>query len=108
MVTTLQPEAGRARTVYFDKHRDAPKGFCLRVTKHGRSFYLLRSSKQHGRLWIHIGDAKAIALDKARELAEKRAARWPTGRTGRARRARSGGRTGRQRPRPSRLLASGR
>jgi hypothetical protein len=72
LVETLKVEPGRSRSIYLDTHRDAPKGFALRVTeKGGRAFYLLRSSKEHGRLWVHIGDASEIGLEKARARGEE-------------------------------------
>jgi len=42
---------GKARTLYFDTDRDAPRGFCLRVTSSGaRSYYLARRVRGLGRM----------------------------------------------------------
>lgn len=70
-VSTATAEAGRDRSVYFDEHRDAPKGFALRVTKNGaRSFYLLATvPATKRRVWVRIGDARAVGLDAARRAA---------------------------------------
>lgn len=74
LVDTLPVEPGRQRTVYFDEHRDAPKGFALRVTaKGGRAYYLVASSKRYGRRWVHIGGSRTLGLDKARAAARARA-----------------------------------
>lgn len=92
LVDTLRPQDGRARTVYFDSHRDAPKGFALRVTSKGaRGFYLLATLKSSGRKWIHLGDARRVGLDAARRAARIRAGELAMGRnpTAEARAARA-------------------
>lgn len=70
-VEKLVAQPGEARTVYFDHHKDAPRGFALRVTAAGaKTFYLVKRSKKLGRkLWVPIGDA-SMGLEKARELAQ--------------------------------------
>lgn len=75
LVDELQVKAGQARTIYFDDHPDAPKGFALRVTSSGaRSFYLLRTLKASGRrVWVHLGPAEGSGLEAARAAAEVRA-----------------------------------
>jgi integrase len=73
-VETLELAAGQARAVYMDTHREAPRGFALRVYASGaRSYYLLITSKAYGRRWIHLGDARAVSLGDARSAAKARA-----------------------------------
>jgi integrase len=74
-VSTASVERGRDRSVYFDTHGDAPRGFALRVTKKGaRSYYLLATvPATKRRTWVRIGDARALGLDAARRAAYARA-----------------------------------
>jgi integrase len=75
MAGTLVVPAGKDRVIYFDTHRDAPKGFALRVTARGaRSYYLLLTIKgTKSRVWVHIGDAEALSLEDARRAATAKA-----------------------------------
>ena len=74
-VATLQVPSGKERVIYFDTHRDAPRGFALRLTAKGaRSYYLLLTIKgTKSRVWVHIGDAEALSLDDARRAATAKA-----------------------------------
>jgi integrase len=94
LVSTLRPAAGKVREVWFDEHRDAPRGFALRVTAAGsRSYYLLATVRGSGQRWIRIGDAAAITLEAARVAATMRAGEIAAGRNpnaeGRAQKAAS-------------------
>lgn len=74
-VGTLGVPPGKDRVIYFDTHRDAPKGFALRLTARGaRSYYLLLTIKgTKARVWVHIGDAEALSLEDARRAATAKA-----------------------------------
>jgi integrase len=74
LVESLEVPPGKARAVFIDTHRNAPRGFALRVYASGvRAYYLLITSKVYGRRWIHLGDASAVGLDAARLAGEARA-----------------------------------
>ncbi len=73
LVARLAVAAGRTRTLYLDQHRDAPAGFGLRVTAAGeRSYYLVKRALGR-KVWVRLGDAATLTLDKAREAARAKA-----------------------------------
>jgi integrase len=58
------------KRVIFDKHRDAPKGFGLRVTDSGRKVFVLRYLTDAGRdRRLDIGDHGTWSLSAARDYA---------------------------------------
>jgi integrase len=82
LVDTLQALDRSVRTLYFDTHPKAPKGFCLRVSSSGaRAFYLIRRVRALGsRPWVYLGEAQGAGLDAAREAAWARAGEIALGR----------------------------
>ncbi len=75
-VDEAQALPGQERSVYWDTHPEAPRGFCLRVRVTGaRSFYFLKTVKATGRRpWVRIGEAQGAGLADARRQAWKVAA----------------------------------
>ena len=65
----IKPE--KHQRVIFDRHRDAPKGFGLRVTPGGRIVFILRYLTESGRdRRMDIGDYGTWSLAAARDRAE--------------------------------------
>ncbi len=70
-VDRVKVEPGRAQTVYIDTHKDAPRGFAVRVRAGGgKSFVVLRTIRGGRRVWVTIGPANGVGLDSARRAAE--------------------------------------
>jgi len=82
LVDELTVQAGRTQTVYVDTHKDAPRGFALRVRASGaKTFILIRSVREKGsRPWVSIAPGEGSGLKAARKAAARRADQITSGR----------------------------
>src|SRR5690625_2087460 len=70
IVTATEPPA-KGRTLIFDDHKDAPRGFGLRITPKGKRSFILRYNANGKDRLATIGDYPEWTLAAARKQAQE-------------------------------------
>lgn len=65
------PAPAKGRQLIFDEHKDAPRGFCLKITAAGGKSFCWRYAVEGRQRMKKIGDAPAWSIEAARKRAQE-------------------------------------